>query len=87
MFYSIYAESTPNPEVMKFVSNRMLADKSIEFLTEDDAKQISMIYKIFSLDYVELESIFKLIKDCEDGLDVKSLLKGPVCHDGFKRLN
>jgi len=36
---------------------------------------------------VELESIFKLIKDCEDGLDVKSLLKGPVCHDGFKRLN
>jgi glutamate-1-semialdehyde 2,1-aminomutase len=36
---------------------------------------------------VELEPIFKLIKDCEDGLDVKSLLKGPVCHDGFKRLN
>ncbi|MDA7728891.1 NifU N-terminal domain-containing protein, partial [Flavobacteriales bacterium] len=30
MNYSIYAESTPNPEVMKFVSNRMLADKSIE---------------------------------------------------------
>ena len=30
MNYSIYAESTPNPEVMKFVANRMLADKSIE---------------------------------------------------------
>ena len=32
MNYSIYAESTPNPEVMKFVSNRMLADKSLEIL-------------------------------------------------------
>ena len=39
MLYSIYAESTPNPEVMKFVSNRMLADKSIEFLTVSEAKK------------------------------------------------
>ena len=69
MFYSIYAESTPNPEVMKFVSNRMLADKSIEFLTDDDAKQIPMIYKIFSLDYVEsvfLSSNFISIKKKND---------------------
>jgi len=34
-----------------------------------------------------LESIFPLIKDCEEGLDVMTLLKGPVCHSGFKRLN
>ena len=69
MFYSIYAESTPNPEVMKFVSNRMLADKSIEFLTEDDAKQIPMIHKIFNLDYVEsvfLSSNFISIKKKND---------------------
>ena len=69
MFYSIYAESTPNPEVMKFVSNRMLADKSIEFLTDDDAKQIPMIYKIFSLEYVEsvfLSSNFISIKKKND---------------------
>ena len=69
MFYSIYAESTPNPEVMKFVSNRMLADKSIEFLTDDDAKQIQMIHKIFSLDYVEsifLSSNFISIKKKND---------------------
>ena len=38
MLYSIYAESTPNPEVMKFVSNRMLADKSVEFLTKNEAE-------------------------------------------------
>ena len=56
MFYSIYAESTPNPEVMKFVSNRMLADKSLEFLKPSEAKKIPMVQKIFSLPFVE--SIF-----------------------------
>ena len=56
MFYSIYAESTPNPEVMKFVSNRMLADKSLEFLNLSEAKKIPMVQKIFSLPFVE--SIF-----------------------------
>lgn len=65
MFYSIYAESTPNPEVMKFVSNRMLADKSLEFLNPSEAKKIPMIQKIFSLPFVEsvfLSSNFISIK-------------------------
>jgi|AntAceMinimDraft_1070359.scaffolds.fasta_scaffold03890_3 glutamate-1-semialdehyde 2,1-aminomutase len=35
----------------------------------------------------ELDSIFAIIKKCEEGLDVMSLLKGPECHSGFKRLN
>lgn len=34
-----------------------------------------------------LDPVFALIKECEDGRDVKSILKGPVCHDGFTRLN
>ena len=34
-----------------------------------------------------LDPIFALIKECEEGLDVTRLLKGPVCHSGFKRLN
>jgi glutamate-1-semialdehyde 2,1-aminomutase len=34
-----------------------------------------------------LDPVFGLIRDCEDGRDVTSLLKGPVCHAGFKRLN
>ena len=42
MNYSIYAESTPNPEVMKFVANRMLADKSIEITNIKDAQEISI---------------------------------------------
>lgn len=36
--------------------------------------------------FAALEPIFRLIKECEDGRDVMSLLKGPVCHAGFKRL-
>jgi glutamate-1-semialdehyde 2,1-aminomutase len=34
-----------------------------------------------------LDSLFGLVKECEQGRDVMSLLKGPVCHGGFKRLN
>ena len=34
-----------------------------------------------------LEPIFKDIKECENGKDVKKLLEGPTCHSGFKRLN
>ena len=37
--------------------------------------------------FAALEPIFRLIKECEEGRDVTSLLKGPVCHAGFKRLN
>ena len=34
-----------------------------------------------------LDPVFALIKECEEGRDVISLLNGPVCHGGFKRLN
>jgi len=34
-----------------------------------------------------LNPIFALIKECEEGRDVMGLLKGPICHEGFKRLN
>jgi glutamate-1-semialdehyde 2,1-aminomutase len=34
-----------------------------------------------------LDPVFALIKECEEGRDVFALLKGPVCHGGFKRLN
>jgi len=31
--------------------------------------------------------IFGLIKECEEGRDIGSILDGEVCHAGFKRLN
>ena len=34
-----------------------------------------------------LDPVFGLISECETGRDVMMLLKGPVCHGGFKRLN
>lgn len=36
---------------------------------------------------VALDPVFALIKECEEGRDVISLLKGEVCHSGFRRLN
>ena len=53
MNYSIYAESTPNPEVMKFVSNRMLADKSIEIVTLQEAKGISIAEELLKFPFVK----------------------------------
>ena len=37
--------------------------------------------------FSELDSIFSIIKECEEGLDVSTLLEGPLCHSGFTRLN
>lgn len=37
--------------------------------------------------FAALDPIFGVIRECEDGRDVMSLLKGPICHAGFKRLN
>lgn len=34
-----------------------------------------------------LDPIFGLVKECEEGRDVTTLLRGPVSHGGFKRLN
>ena len=34
-----------------------------------------------------LDRIFSVIAECENGRDIDSLLKAPVCHSGFKRLN
>jgi glutamate-1-semialdehyde 2,1-aminomutase len=34
-----------------------------------------------------LGSVFETISKCEEGLDISTLLNGPVAHSGFKRLN
>ncbi|NDH50037.1 MAG: aminotransferase class III-fold pyridoxal phosphate-dependent enzyme, partial [Proteobacteria bacterium] len=35
----------------------------------------------------ELDLVFAVIKDCENDLDINTLLDGPICHGDFKRLN
>ena len=34
-----------------------------------------------------LDPIFSVIAECEEGREIKELLKSPICHSGFKRLN
>ncbi|WP_160300170.1 hypothetical protein [Devosia limi] len=34
-----------------------------------------------------LDPIFGRVAQCENGRDISALLKGPVCHSGFRRLN
>ena len=53
MNYSLYVESTPNPEVMKFVSNRMLVDQSIEITNIEEAKDISIAKELLKFPFIK----------------------------------
>ena len=53
MNYSIYAESTPNPAVMKFVSNRSLVSENLEILSPEDARQMPIASAIFNFSFVK----------------------------------
>ena len=50
---SIYAESTPNPSVMKFVANKKLVSGSVEFKNIDEAKHSPFAQKLFHFAYVK----------------------------------
>jgi glutamate-1-semialdehyde 2,1-aminomutase len=57
-----------------------LAGNSVYVCTEHTPDVIKQFFDT-------LDPVFGLIKECEEGRDVMGLLKGPVCHGGFKRLN
>ncbi|NML86968.1 aminotransferase class III-fold pyridoxal phosphate-dependent enzyme [Polaromonas sp.] len=57
-----------------------LAGNSVYVCTEHTPEVVKGFFEA-------LDPVFGLIKECEEGRDVMSLLKGPVCHGGFKRLN
>lgn len=57
-----------------------LAGNSIYVSTEHTPNLVNAYFEA-------LEPIFKTIQECEDGRDIMDLLKGPICHGGFKRLN
>ena len=68
-----------------FISQEMLkrgylASNSV-YVCEEHSNQIVENY------LSELSELFSIIKDCEDGKSIDELLKGPICHSGFKRLN
>lgn len=65
----------------EMLSKGYLAGTSVYVCTEHTPEVIERFFE-------HLNPIFALIKQCEeDNQDVLSLLKGPVCHGGFKRLN
>ena len=53
MNYSIYAESTPNPAVMKFVANKILLNENLEILSAEEAKHIPLAAAIFNFRFVK----------------------------------
>tara|TARA_Y100001960_G_scaffold56730_1_gene58366 strand:- start:9421 stop:11448 length:2028 start_codon:yes stop_codon:yes gene_type:complete len=61
-------------------ANGYLAANSIYVCTAHSPEIVASFFE-------HLDPIFSLIEECEEGRDIMSLLKGPVCHGGFKRLN
>ena len=50
---SIYTESTPNPSVLKFVSNKLIVDDSFEFNNIDEAQEIEFAKKLFEFSFIK----------------------------------
>ena len=50
---SIYTESTPNPSVLKFVSNKLIVDGSFEFNNIDEAQEMEFTKELFEFSYVK----------------------------------
>jgi len=51
--YSIYAESTPNPEVMKFVANRVLTNKIIEISSQKEVEDVKIAKALFNFPFIK----------------------------------
>lgn len=64
----------------EMLSKGYLASNAVYVCTEHTKKIVDGYFE-------NLDPIFELIKECEEGRSIQSLLKSPVCHGGFKRLN
>jgi glutamate-1-semialdehyde 2,1-aminomutase len=85
---SMIGFNLPVPDMIKyktFITQEMLkkgflAANAVYVCTEHIQPVIDQYFE-------ELDPIFAVIKECEQGRTVENLLDGPVCHTGFKRLN
>lgn len=50
---NIYSEATPNPETMKFVSNRLLIGESMDFASVEDTKESPIAKRLFEFPFVK----------------------------------
>lgn len=49
----VYAESTPNPSVLKFVANIILVDNDLEFKNSEEAKNAPLAAELFNFPFVK----------------------------------
>lgn len=64
----------------EMLAKGFLAATSVYVCTEHDGDVLDRYFEA-------LDPVFELIKQCEMGQSVDRLLRGPVCHSGFRRLN
>ncbi len=77
----VYAESTPNPNVTKFVSNKMLTRQLIEVRRGEDISEMPIAKELFKFDYVKeifiSENYISIYKDEKyDWLEINTELRG-----------
>ena len=63
----------------EMLSKGYLASDKVYVCTKHTPKILEGYFEVLS-------DIFRLIKECEEGRNIKSLLKGKICHNTFKRL-
>ncbi len=79
-FHSEHALAYKTLITQEMLSKGYLASNCVYVCTEHTPEVVNKYFEA-------LEPVFGLIQTCENGRDPLSLLNGPVCHGGFKRLN
>ena len=64
----------------EMLKNKFLAANSVYVCTEHTGAVVDEYFE-------HLDPLFSTIRECESGQNIDELLEGPVCHEGFKRLN
>lgn len=49
----VYAESTPNPNVQKFVTNKLLSNQNIELSSQAESKDVPLGFELFEFPFVK----------------------------------
>ena len=85
---AMIAFTLPVPDMLKYktlltqemLKSGILASTAVYACTEHTP---TLLERYFAA----LDPVFALIRECEGGRPIDSLLDGPICHTGFRRLN
>lgn len=89
---TIYSESTPNPNVMKFVANKMLTSKTAEFKNIDECESSPLATALFEIpsikeifideNYISVTK-FDRFEWMEIGNDIRSFIREFIANGGI----